>query len=103
MKAQVVLGRAISFGKFLVSMLLSREANPDQGSRPASGDATAQSGAVVGSPAQGFEANSRQPSTANLGLTLRMMFPRRSRRNRKRWQGPSLPPGCVMLVRYSSR
>jgi hypothetical protein len=24
------------------------------------------------------------------------------RRDRHRWQGPTLPPGCVMLVRYVS-
>jgi hypothetical protein len=32
-------------------------------------------------------------------LTLLAMM----RRNRKRRQEPKLPPGCVMVVRYSSR
>jgi hypothetical protein len=42
----------------------------------------------------------------NLGpmLTLLMMLrSRSSHHDRTRWQGPTLPPGCVMVVRYVSR
>jgi hypothetical protein len=34
---------------------------------------------------------------------LTMLHSRSSRRDRRHWQGPTLPPGCVMVVRYVSR
>jgi len=38
------------------------------------------------------------------GLTqLMTLCSRSSRHDRMRWQVPTLPPGCVMVVRYASR
>jgi hypothetical protein len=107
MKAQAILRSAMSLGPYLKSMLLSRQDHLDDGDSPtANVDTTALPGAVIRSAAEALEAHSSQPAMVKLGpmLTLLMMSRSRgSRHHRVRWQGPALPPGCVMVVRYESR
>ncbi|MGA3054607.1 MAG: hypothetical protein ABSD63_10400 [Candidatus Korobacteraceae bacterium] len=131
MKAQAVTTSAMAPGPFLTLILSSRQARfedkvsrhiEDEASRKLSGDTTTLSGAVLRSAEDAAEAQSDQPAMVNLGpmlsgvpttrlgcawwggLTLLKMLRRRTpRRDRHRWQGPTLPPGCVMLVRYVSR
>jgi hypothetical protein len=107
MKRREVLTRAMALGPFLTLILSSRETNfEDEGSRKESGDTTTLPGAVIRSAEDAAEAQSDQPVMVNLGpmLTLLTMLRRRtSRRDRPRWQGPTLPRGCVMVVRYVSR
>ncbi len=106
MKAQAVTTSAMAPGPFLTSMLLSRQARfEDEGSRKVSGNTTGLSGAVLRSAEEAAEAQPDQPAMGHLGpeLTLLTMLRRRSPRRDRRWQGPTLPPGCVMLVRYVSR
>jgi hypothetical protein len=43
------------------------------------------------------------PSSAMALESLLTLLAVMRRRNRKRRQEPKLPPGCVMVVRYSSR
>jgi hypothetical protein len=97
----------MALGPFLTSLLLSRESNfQDEGSRKVSGDTTPACGAVIRRAEDATEAQSDQPVMVNLGpmLTLLTMLRRRTpRRDRPRWQGPTLPRGCVMVVRYVSR
>jgi hypothetical protein len=107
MKRQEVLAREMAVGPLLTSVLLSLESNSeDEGSRKESGDTTTLPGAVIRSAEDATEAQTDQPVMVNLGpmLTLLTMLRRRtSRRDRPRWQGPTLPRGCVMVVRYMSR
>lgn len=107
MKAQTVQSKTTTLGPFLTLILSSQEAKcEDEGSREASGDRRTGFGAVIGSAGDVAEAQSDQPVMVKLGpmLSLLTMLRRRSpRRDRSRWQGPTLPRGCVMVVRYSSR
>ncbi len=78
--------------------------------------------AVTCGEGEALQAHSSQPEMANLGpmisgvpttrrscawwgglVLLAILRSRSSRHDRMRWQGPTLPPGCVMVVRYSSR
>lgn len=44
------------------------------------------------------------PRVVGLPLMLfQMLRSHPSRRERHRWQGPTLPPGCVVIMRYQSR
>ena len=123
MKRQEVPTTAMNPGPFLTLILSSRVAKvEDEGWRKVSSDTATLAGATFRRTEDTAEAQSDQPAIVNLartisgvhssrhtcgwrrGLPLLRMFCRRSqRRDRPRWQGPTLPRGCVMLVRYASR
>ena len=123
MKAHACPSSAIALGPFLTSIPLSREVNIDQESLPkSSDDVTTRSGAVMRSVAGLAEPRPTQAVMVRLGRMISMIRTPRRRRawwrgltlltmlcqhsprhDRIRLQGPTLPPGCVMVARYTSR
>ena len=106
MERQELLIRAMAIGPFLTSLLFSREGNVEgEGSRKASAYTSPLCGAVIRSAEDAAGAQSDQPVMVDLGpmLTLLTMLRRRSPHRDRSWQGPTLPRGCVMVVRYTSR
>jgi hypothetical protein len=104
MKAQLVRSRALVLGPFLTSMLSPETNVKDEGWQQVSGDTPTLT--VTPSAAEASEARSRRPVMLKLGpmrRALTMLRHRSPRRDRPRWQGPSLPPGCVLVVRCVSR
>jgi hypothetical protein len=104
MKAQGVVSSAMVLGPFLTSMLLLETNVKDEGWPQVSGDTPTLT--IAPSAAEASEAHSRRPVMLNLGpmrRALTMLRHRSPRRDRLRWQGPTSPPGCVVVVRYSSR
>jgi hypothetical protein len=106
MKARAVQSVAIALRPSLTSMLLPETNVEEKASRKESGVSTALPGAVIRTVPGAAKACASQPAMVNLGpmLKLMMMLRRRnSRHTRAHWQGPTLPLGCVMVVRYASR
>ena len=123
MERQELLIRALAVWPFLTSSMFSRKENvEDEGLRKANDDTAPLSAVVIDSAEDAAEAKLAQPVMVTLGRMIFMIrTPRRRcvwwrgltllamlcgnspRRDRDHWQGPSLPPGCVMVVRYTSR
>ncbi len=106
MKARAVQSVAIALRPSLNSMLLPETNVKDKASHKESGVSTALPGAVIRTAAGAAEARASQPAMVNLGPMLKLLMmlrPRNSRHTRAHWQGPTLPLGCVMVVRYASR
>ncbi len=106
MKAQAVPRSAISLGPFLTLFLLLRPAEFDDNlSWKVSSDTTALAGAAMRRRTKTGEEHWIWPEVVNSGQILKLLMRLRihSSRNRARCQGPTLPPGCVMVVRYASR
>jgi len=123
MKAQGALSYTTALGRFVTLMLRAGEARLEyEESRRAddkalpranhgvlrkeSGDAPAMPGVVIRSVRDAMKAQCSQPAIVNLGpmvALLTMLHSRRPRRHRPPWHSLSLPPGCVLAVRYSSR
>ena len=122
MKAHASLGNAIALGSFLTSIPLSREVNLNhEGLSQSSDDVTTRSGAVS-SRAELPQPQPAPPVMVRLGRMISMIRTPRRRcawwrgltlltmlcqhspsHDRLRWQGPTLPAGCVMVARYTSR
>ena len=114
---------AIALGPLLSSISSSREVNLNHESLPEpSDDVTTRFGAVIRSQAGLAEPKPVQPVMVRLermismirtarrrcawwrGLTLLTMLCQHSpRHDHLRSQGPTLPAGCVMVARYTSR
>ena len=123
MKAQASTSSTIALKPFLTSMPLSREVNVEhEGLRKLSDDVTTRSGAVIRSLAGLAQPKPAQPVMVRLGRMISMIRTPRRRcawwrgltlltmlcqhspsHDRLCWQGPTLPPGCVMVARYTSR
>jgi hypothetical protein len=107
MKAQgAVLRSTMGLGPFLTLILLSRPARFEDELSKVNGDVTSVASATIHSAAEAEEAYSSQVAMVNPGPILKLLMMLRSPRSchdGARWQGATLPPGCVMAVRYVSR
>lgn len=112
MKARGILS---SLGPFLIQMMSARRDNLDsdtarrahnEASRRGGADAPTSAGVVIRKVKGAIKARPSQPAIVRLGpvvALLMMLRNRRPRRNRVLWHRLSLPPGCVLAVRYTSR
>lgn len=123
MKAQGIL--ILGLGPFLARMLSARESEFDhetsshvvsEASRKKSwendiphtkrGDTPTMPGVAIRSAEDAAKAQFSQPAMVNprpVPALLMMLRNRRPRSNRIPWRELSLPPGCVLAVRYMSR
>src|SRR5271167_1113141 len=115
MNAQAVTTSAMVAGPFLTLILSSRPASAedevsrrtaDEVSDEKNGDAPTPPGAIIRSAEDAAQAQPNQPAMVNLGpmLALLMMLRSRPPRHHSVHQRElTLPPGCVLAVRYMSR
>jgi hypothetical protein len=106
-KRQEFLTGSMALGPFLASLLASRDHEFESNGLPneRAGVSTADIALSRGERdvAGPHFARPRVVTPGPMLRLLMMLLSRNSRRERLRWQGPTLPPGCVMVVRYVSR